>query len=60
METFEDNLPLNGKVRFKGDGHVYVYRGFEGDNTRRCACVVEGEPWIIWLDRTALTPVAAE
>jgi hypothetical protein len=51
-----NNLPLNGKVQLKNEPQIYIYRGFEGDNVRRCACTLEGSPQIIWLDRSYLRP----
>lgn len=57
MTKFKDNLPLDGEVYVKGDVRVYVYRGYEGSNTRRCALEVKGSGHCQWFDRTVITPV---
>lgn len=57
-EEFHDNLPLGGEVRIKGDERIHTYRGFEGDNTRRCAVGFKGDPHIAWFQRSSITPVS--
>jgi hypothetical protein len=54
MAEFRDNLPLNGRVLW--EGRVYVYRGFEGHNKRRCALTRPDDPHIMWVDRSVITP----
>lgn len=60
-EAFEENLPLNGWVTvnwkkskdreaFKEPG---VYRGYEGDNHRRCKVEINGT--IVWVDRAIIS-----
>lgn len=56
-KKFKDNLPLDGEVYIKGDVRVYIYRGYEAGNTRRCALNVKGETHCMWIDRTVITPV---
>ena len=53
---FEENLPLNGKVKCNSDGKIYVYHGFESPRPRRCCCTLPDEPFIVWIDRTVLEP----
>lgn len=62
MPKFKDNLPLGRQVEIHWKdgltGLKYTYRGYEGANTRRCAVGVKGDPRIIWVDRTIITPAA--
>lgn len=63
MGKFEDNLPLDGKVKvnwkaskkspaFTEEG---VYRGYEAGNPRRCAVSIGDRP-TVWIDRAILEP----
>lgn len=61
VETdFEDNLPLGGEVRVKGETRVHIYLGFEAGNTRRCAVGLKGQPEIAWFDRAVLIPARSD
>lgn len=60
MTDFTDNLPLGGEVFVKGDDRVHIYHGFEGDNTRRCAITLKGDPHIAWFQRSSITPVGSK
>lgn len=60
MTTFVDLLPLYGEVKVPGTDEIFVYVGFEGNNTRRCALNPKGFANVVWYDRTVIKPVSAD
>lgn len=65
VSAFEDNLPLNGRVKinWKASSTVPaftengIYLGYIEGNIRRCAVRVHGN--MIWVDRSILSPASA-
>jgi hypothetical protein len=58
-KEFEDNLPLDGKVRINWkdiEPEEGIYVGYEAQNYRRCAVRI-GSGNIIWIDRAILEKV---
>jgi hypothetical protein len=64
-EEFEDNLPLDGKVRINwvdGEPEEAIYIGYLVGKSRRCAVKVtrNDKPTNIWVDRRLLTAIEEE
>lgn len=60
MSDFQDNLPLDGRVRIDGHDGVFIYRGYHVADVNRCAAESASGGCAAWFDRSLISPVKGE